>query len=185
MASNRRLLIVLTGWVGVSALFAAWLVFAWGGTAVTQRIDNIGETIAAFIAAAACVVAAFRHRQRTRIAWALIGASALSWGLGQTIWTYYELVKGQQVPFPSFADLGYLGVVPFAVTGALFFPSAATRATSLLRTLLDGLLIAGSLFIISWATVLGVVYRAGSDSLVAQLIGLAYPAGDPWPDLGN
>ena len=44
MASNRRLLIVLTGWVGVSALFAAWLVFAWGGTAVTQRIDNIGET---------------------------------------------------------------------------------------------------------------------------------------------
>src|ERR1700736_868375 len=178
MASNRRLLIVLTGWVGVSALFAAWLVFAWGGTAITQRIDNIGETIAAFVAAAACVVAAFRHRQRTRIAWALIGASALSWGLGQTIWTYYELVKGQQVPFPSFADLGYLGVVPFAVTGALFFPSAATRATSLLRTLLDGLLIAGSLFIISWATVLGVVYRAGSDSLVAQLTDMPYPAGD-------
>src|ERR1700730_4652755 len=178
MASNRRLLIVLTGWVGVSALFAAWLVFAWGGTAVPQRIDNIGETIAAFIAAAACAVAAFRHRQRTRIAWGLIGASALSWGLSQTIWTYYELVKRKQVPFPSFADLGYLGVVPFAVTGAVFLPSAATRATSLLRTLLDGLLIAGSLFIISWATVLGVVYRAGSDSLVAQLIGLAYPAGD-------
>src|SRR6202165_3406252 len=178
MASNRRLLIVLTGWVGVSAFFAAWLVFDWGGTAITQRIDNIGETIAAFVAAAACVVAAFRHRQRTRIAWALIGASALSWGLGQTIWTYYELVKGQQVPFPSLADLGYLGAVPLAVAGVLSFPSAPNRAASLLRTILDALLIAGSLFLISWATVLGTVYRAGSGGLVAQLISLAYPAGD-------
>jgi diguanylate cyclase (GGDEF)-like protein/PAS domain S-box-containing protein len=178
MASNRRLLIALIGWASIAALFAAWLVFRWGGTTMTQRVDNLGETLAAFVAAAACAVAAHRHRNRTRIAWALIGASALSWGLGQSVWSYYELVKGQQVPFPSFADLGYLGAVPFAVAGALFFPSAPSRATSLLRTILDGLLIAGSLFIISWATVLGTVYRAGSDSLAAQLISLAYPAGD-------
>jgi len=178
MTSNRRLFIVLIGWAGFCAFFAAWLLFHWGGTAVTQRFDNIAETLAAFLAAAVCGIAAWRHQRRTRIAWALIGASALSWGLGQSVWSYYELVKGQQVPFPSLADLGYLGAVPLAVAGVLFFPSASARATSLLRTILDGVLIAGSLFIISWATVLGTVYRAGSDSLAAQLIGLAYPAGD-------
>jgi diguanylate cyclase (GGDEF)-like protein/PAS domain S-box-containing protein len=178
MASNRRFFIVLTGWAVFCLFFAAWLFFHWGGRATTQRFDNIGETLAGFIGAAACAAAAFRHRQRTRIAWALIGASALSWGLGQAIWTYYELVIGRQVPFPSVADLGYLGAVPLAVAGVLFFPSAPARATSLLRTILDALLVAGSLFIISWATVLGTVYRAGSDSLLAQLIGLAYPAGD-------
>src|SRR5207237_10042840 len=39
-------------------------------------------------------------------------------------------------------------------------------------------LITGSLLVISWSTVLGAVYRSGSGDLTAQLIGLAYPAGD-------
>lgn len=178
MRENRRFFIMLTGWAGFALFFAAWLAFHWGGTAVTQRFDNLGETLAAFVAAAACGIAAWRHQKRTRIAWALIGASALSWGLGQTVWSYFVLVRGQQVPFPSPADLGYLSAVPLAVAGVLFFPSAPSRANSLLRTVLDALLIAGSLFIISWATVLGTVYRAGSGGLIAQLISLAYPAGD-------
>ena len=178
MATNRRLLTVLIGWAGFSLFFAAWLFFHWGGSAPTQRFDNIGETLAAFTAAAACGIAAWRHQRRTRLAWALIGASALSWGTGQTIWSYYVLLKGQQVPFPSFADLGYLGAVPLAIAGVLCFPSAPSGATSLLRTVLDAVLTAGSLFIISWATVLGTVYRAGSGGLLAQLISLAYPAGD-------
>src|SRR4029077_7435170 len=178
MANNRRLFIVLIGWAGFSVVFAAWLFFHWGGGTATRRFDDIGETLAALVAAAACGVAAWRHQRRTRIAWALIGASALSWGLGQAVWSYYELVKGVQVPFPSLADVGYLGVVPLAVAGVLFFPSAPNRASSLLRTVLDALLIAGSLFIISWATVLGTVYRAGSGGLLAQLIGPAYPARD-------
>src|SRR3989441_1471481 len=178
MARNHRFFTVLIGWAGFSLFFAAWLQFQWGGGAVTQRFDNLGETLAAFIAAAVCAIAARRHQHRTRIAWALIGASALSWGVGQAIWSYYELVKGQQTPFPSFADLGFLAAVPLAVAGVLFFPWVPSRATSLLRTILDALLTAGSLFIISWATVLGTVYRTGSGGLIAQLIGLAYPAGD-------
>ena len=178
MARNRRFVTVLIGWAGFSLFFAAWLQFQWGGGAVTQRFDNLGETLAALMAAAVCGIAAWRHQQRTRIAWVLIGASALFWGVGQAIWSYYELVMGQQTPFPSFADLGFLGAVPLAVAGVLFFPWVPSRATSFLRTILDALLVAGSLFIISWATVLGTVYRTGSGSLVAQLIGLAYPAGD-------
>src|SRR3989442_4939096 len=178
MARNHRFFTVLIGWAGFSLFFAAWLQFQWGGGAVSQRFRNRGGALAAFIAAAVCAIAARRHQHRTRIAWALIGASALSWGVGQAIWSYYELVKGQQTPFPSFADLGFLGAVPLAVAGVLFFPWVPSRATSLLRTILDALLTAGSLFIISWATVLGTVYRSGSGGLIAQLIGLAYPAGD-------
>ena len=175
---DRRLLIVLVGWAGFILLCAAWLLFHWGGSTITKRFDNIAETLAALTAAAACAVAALRHRHRIRIAWALIGASALSWGVGQAVWSYFVLVKGQQVPFPSLADLGSLGAVPLAIAGVLFFASASARATSSLRTILDALLIGGSLFIISWATMLGAIYRAGSGSLMAQLISLAYAAGD-------
>jgi len=178
MRENRRLFAALIGWAGLSLFFAAGMHFHWGGTAAVRRFDNIGETVAALVAATACGVAAWRHQRRTRIAWALIGSSALSWGLGQSVSSYYELVRGQLVPLPSLADLGYLGAVPLAVAGVLCFPSAPNRATSLVRTVLDALLTAGSLFIISWVAVLGMVYRTGSGGVTAQLISLAYPAGD-------
>src|SRR5205823_6610270 len=171
-------LIVLIGWAGFSVLFAAWLAFSWGGETTTQWFDDIGEFVLAFIAAGACLFAARRHHGRTRIAWTLMAVSAFSWGAGEVAWSYYELLGGVQIPFPSFADLGYLMAVPFAIAGVLCFPSAPSRATSLARTILDGLLIAGSLFVLSWSSTLGTVYRAGSGNLVSDLIGLAYPAGD-------
>src|SRR5207253_6246024 len=158
-ASNRRLLTVLIGWAVFCLFFAAWLLFSWGGITTTQRFDDMGEFVIAFVAAAACVFAALRHQGRTRVAWTLIAASAFAWGMGEVAWSYFELLKNQQAPFPSFADLGYLAAVPFAIVGVLCFPAAPSRAVSLARTVLDGLLIAGSLLIVSWSTVLGVVYR--------------------------
>ena len=141
MAKSRRFLILLTGWAAFSLFFAAWLWFSWGGVTTTQRFDDIGEFVIAFAAAAACVFTALRHRGRTRLAWALLAASAFSWGVGEVFWSYFELIKGQQVPFPSFADLGYLTAVPLAVAGVLSFPAAPSKVTSLARTVLDGLMI--------------------------------------------
>src|SRR5256714_6017425 len=178
MASNRRLLIVLIGWAVFCSFFAAWLLFTWGGIVTTQRIDDIGEFVIAFVAAGACAFTAVRHRGRTRAAWALMSLSAVAWGAGEMAWSYYELINGQQIPFPSLADFGYLMAVPFAIAAVLFFPTTPSRAVSLARTILDGLLIAGSLLIISWTTILGAMYRAGDGGLLATLIGLAYPAGD-------
>src|SRR2546427_10548821 len=85
MARNHRFFTVLIGWAGFSVFFAAWLQFQWGGGAVTQRFDNLGETLAAFIAAAVCALSPRRPQHRARVAWAPIGASARSWGAGQAI----------------------------------------------------------------------------------------------------
>jgi hypothetical protein len=49
------------------------------------------------------------------------------WGIGQVIWTWYELAAGQQVPFPSLADANYLSAVPLAVLAMLTFPSRASE----------------------------------------------------------
>src|SRR2546423_14478953 len=108
MASNRRLLIVLIGWAVFCLGFAAWLQFSWGGVATTQAIDDIGEFLIAFAAAGACGLTALRHRGPTRAAWGLMGVSAAAWGGGEAAWSYYELIKGQQIPVPSWADLGSL-----------------------------------------------------------------------------
>src|SRR3989442_13562808 len=91
MARNRRFFTVLIGWAGFSLFFAAWLQFQWGGGAVSQRFDNPGETLAPFIAPPLCALAPRRHPQRDRIAWGLVGASRLTWGVGRGISGFYAL----------------------------------------------------------------------------------------------
>ena len=176
--ARRRLWSALGIWAAVSLFFTAWLVFGWGGDQTTKVFDDVGESVIAYVAAAASVFSALRHRRRTRTAWALMALSAFCWATGEVVWSYYELFLKVETPFPSLADLGYLLAVPFAIAGVLCFPSATSRATSVARTVLDGLLIAGSLFIISWSTVLGAVYRAGTGKILNDLIGLAYPLSD-------
>ncbi|MDQ6883519.1 MAG: EAL domain-containing protein [Candidatus Dormibacteraeota bacterium] len=178
LSAHRPLLTALVAWAAVVLVLGAWLTLSWGGIRRTEQVDDFAEFLAAFLAAGACALAARHFHGRRRAAWSLIGVSAFSWGAGQVVWSYYELVKGRQAPFPSFADLGYLGAVPLAIAGVLCFASPGWRATSLIRTILDALVIAGSLLIVSWATVLGTLYRMGADSPVAQAISLAYPAGD-------
>ena len=165
-----------------SALVAAgitiWLGFKFGGDGPTTAVSDIGQGIPALAAALTCGWAARRSTGRVRLAWAMLAASAGSWGAGEVVWTYYSVVRAVAVPFPSAADAGFLAAIPFAVAGVLFFPGAPTRGTTRVRTVLDGAMVALSLLFVSWSLGLGEIYRQSQAGLVAQLIGLAYPLGD-------
>ena len=107
-----------------------------------------------------------------------MGGAAISWACGQSIWTYYESFEGRDVPFPSYADLGYLGAVPLLVVGLMLLSSVGRQAVGVARTVLDGLVVATGLLIVSWQVVLEKTFQAGGDTLLAQVISLAYPIGD-------
>jgi len=115
---------------------------------------------------------------RARAGWSLLAAACLSWAAGEAVWSYYDLGRGIAVPFPSLADVGFLAAVPLTIIGLLLLPAAAGSTTWRLRGLLDGMLIAGSLFFVSWATVLGPVFRQHQGGALAQTVSLAYPVGD-------
>jgi len=189
---QRRPLIVtglgIEGWApfgaaaalaGVASLvFVLWTANVWFGDRATTSFDDIGEAVAAFIAAASCAFAAVRNRGRVRAAWAFFAVSALSWAVGEVIWTYFEVFSGQDVPFPSLADAGYLLAVPFAIAGVLTFTSAPTRLATRSETVLAGSIVALSFLFIAWGLGLGNIYAASSQSLEGQVIALAYPIAD-------
>jgi two-component system, sensor histidine kinase and response regulator len=162
----------------VSAVFAGWTAGDWVSDQATIYVDDIGEAVAAFIAVASCGFAAYRNHGRTRTAWALLAASAMSWGLGEVVWCVYQVGLGVDVPFPSFADAGFLAAVPLAVLGVFAFTSAPTRLATRSETVLAGSIVALSLLFVAWANGLGNVYATSPATLDAQLIGLAYPIGD-------
>lgn len=160
----------------VSIAFVAIVGIPIGSRRFVTAFDDIGESVAALIAAAACAWTARRSTGQFRRGWALLGASGLSWGLGQTIWTVYEVGFGI-TPFPSAADVGFLAAVPLAIFGVLSFWTAPRGTAERWRLWLDGLNIALALTFTGWALGLQQVEQSGG-SIAERAISLAYPVGD-------
>jgi diguanylate cyclase (GGDEF)-like protein/PAS domain S-box-containing protein len=173
----------------VTAALLTIFVTGAGGALVGQNVSNIALFLAAVTAGTACVVRAWRERVRTnrelahgsrRVAWAwaLVGGGALSWGIGQAFCIGYETVLGREVPFPSPADAGYFWMMPLTAAGLLLLPMSRQSLAQQARSILDGLMIAVSLLLITWVLILGPLVRQGADSRLGLLITLWYPGGD-------
>jgi two-component system, sensor histidine kinase and response regulator len=167
-------------------LLAAWLMVDLGGSDLSAMVDHATQAAAALCAGVACFYASRREpsglgeawTQALRRGWRLIGAAAIVWGVAKLALTYYVQVLAQQ-PF-SQADVGYLAAIPLLVTGMLAFPIAVGHPAARIRTLLDALLIAGSLLAVSWVTTIGpVLQRLGpAASLSQRVVELAQPIFD-------
>jgi two-component system, sensor histidine kinase and response regulator len=176
--AGRRFVGAAAAAIVLSGVFIAWTAARIGGDTITIAVDDIGEAIAALLAALSCGYAAWRNAGRMRVVWGLLGASAFSWFAGEVVWSVYEVGLGRSVPFPSAADAGYLLAIPLAVAGLLAFPSAPGRITTRSQALVDGAIVALSLVFVSWAFGLAKVYDTSSDQPVAKLLGAAYPVSD-------
>lgn len=161
----------------LSVVFAVWVAVRLGGPRLTDAVDDVGELVAALVAAGACGLAAVRLRS-SRAAWGLLAASCLSWATGEAIWCYYDLRLRIEVPFPSWADAGFLCAVPLALAALLVFPSGSARMYPRFRRFLDATLIGGSVLFISWSLVLGPVFRQHQGGIFEQTVSLAYPVSD-------
>jgi signal transduction histidine kinase len=167
-------------------LVAVWLQMDLGGSDLSAMVDHATQAAAALCAGVACFYASRREpsglgrawTQALRRGWRLIGAAAIVWGVAKLALTYYVQVLAQQ-PF-SQADVGYLAAIPLLVTGMLAFPIAVGHPAARIRTLLDALLIAGSLLAVSWVTTIGpVLQRLGpAASLSQRVVELAQPIFD-------
>lgn len=157
-------------------LLAALIWTGIGGERFTVAVADLAAVVAA-VAGGIVVLRAARRAQDGGRPWRLLGVALLLWGLGEGLWTWYEVVLGDDVPFPSVADVAYLAAVPFALAGVLSFASGTgTRFQA--RTVLDGCLVAASFLFASWALVLGPLWADGGGSALAQVISFAYPLTD-------
>ena len=168
--------------VAAAAVLMASIAYAlilktglFGDRAVTI-IDDLGEALAAAIASAACAWAASRAGGKERLGWTLMSISTGLWAAGELVWSYYEVWQQVTVPYPSLADAGFLGAVPFAIGGIRAFWSDAAHGTSdRWRVWFDGVIVAIALTCTAWAFGLREVYQSDSST---KLLDLAYPVTD-------
>lgn len=175
----------MRAWVhaGVAALLGCLFVLAMEIPGLDSFtivvVSDSGQLLAVSGAAVLCWLASRTRGSHTR-AWRALAVGVGAWAAGQTVWTYYEVVAGTEVPFPSLADLGFLTFPIVAGFGLLTWlgTQGHARIAARGRDVLDGAVIALSLLVLSWVTSLGAVASSSTGGWLAIALSLAYPIGD-------
>ncbi|MET0702995.1 MAG: EAL domain-containing protein [Mycobacterium sp.] len=167
---------------GVSAvsfgIFAVWLITGWGGEHTGRLVSDLGLPLAELLAIACAATAARAGAGRDRWGWSALAVGLVGYAVGDGIWAYHELWRGyESAPFPSVGDAGYLLYPIGACLALLMFPTG-NRDQSQARLALDGVIVAGSFFVISWVSGLRELVESGSESAFAHAVSLAYPLAD-------
>lgn len=144
---------------------------------VGPAVDDLSQLLAALLASVSCALAAMAATGRLCWGWAALAVACLSWTIGQAIWSTYELVLQSETPFPSAADIGFLGFPVGAMIALAVFPSGASQ-TDRRRMAMDGLMVATAIGLVSWTTALGAVVHAGGDSRLSTIVSVSYPLSD-------
>ena len=164
--------------VAVTGLSASWIGLRVGGTSGVRDFDDIVTVLAALTATVCCLRAAARHPGQLRRFWTWLSVACLCWTLAEVIWTGYDLVENATVPVPSWADLGYLGAIPAAIIALLCHPATHRKGRGMLRSVFDSLIVATSLAVISWISVVQPLWHGTDLSTLGGLVALGYPFGD-------
>lgn len=107
------------------------------------------------------------------------------WGLGETIWSYYNFFKHVPAPYPSLADIGFAPSIFFWILGTAFL-SRATGAIFALRkshfaklfALFVPLVLLIPSYYIQVHIARGGVLIPQGESLLKAILDIAYPFGD-------
>ncbi|WP_236718169.1 bifunctional diguanylate cyclase/phosphodiesterase [Actinoplanes sp. TFC3] len=162
----------------LSVVAYAALIASGSGVGLSRAITNVTGILMTSTAGVACLIRGRRRRGRSGWGWAGVGAGCLSWGLGSVVGAWIESVEGREVPSPGLAEVGYLGMLLLIVTALLLFPLGRQARIHRLRSIVDGLMIACSLLLVSWILVLRPLVEAGAGSSLHLAVLVACPIGD-------
>ena len=139
---------------------------------------NLAGVVYSFIGAASgllLLAAASGTRGRARIAWSLIGAGILCWGIGETLWVV--VAEAGEIPYPGPADFFYVAGYPLIFAGVILLPYLRPGPHERIRLAIDATAGALSLALVMWVGYLHDIVGLGSSPL-ETFLSLLYPFGD-------
>ena len=175
------------------ALTAALIVF-WCALFVSHRTDSIANYwfsaligLVPLVGGIAAVVGFSNWSEyggHLRKGMLFVGIGLLLWAAGEFIWAYYNIFAHMDIPYPSWADAGYLPSEFFYCVGAVYLASAASGdvgakkpSTWFIVGLLSVLMFFFSYYILVTVARSGVLVTRG-EGFVKTFLDIAYPFGD-------
>ena len=142
-----------------------------------EDVTGPGVLYAAAAVASGLVLlaAALVSRGRSRVAWSLIGAGVLCWGIGEAVWMIQS--HAGEIPYPGVADFFYVAGYPLIFGGVIVLPYLRPGRFERLRLAIDATAGTLSLAVVMWVAYLHEVVAVGTDP-VETFLNVAYPLGD-------
>ncbi|GJF33220.1 membrane associated phosphodiesterase [Kitasatospora sp. NE20-6] len=162
----------------VATAYTVGAALGWGTHQLALVMGDFGLAAAAAAAALSCLVHSLRIGGPARPAWLLFGLASAVVAFGNGAWGWYEVVLRTPLPQDSPADYAFLLFAPLAITGLLVLAQRPRTAAGWFCLLLDGWLVAGSLFTLSWSLALGRTAQGQSGDPLDVALALAYPVMD-------
>ncbi|WP_068186288.1 bifunctional diguanylate cyclase/phosphodiesterase [Mycobacterium sp. UM_CSW] len=163
------------GWLLVAVYgTAAVLVVAssvnrWRGAYGTRPVDETVFALCLLVTAATAGYAALFSTGRRRFGWLALVIGLLGWAAGEVLWSVYEVRPDiEHATHPAAAEAVFT-LYPLGAMVSLALLSHLSRHSPR-RLVLDGLIVATSLFVISWVFVLDKQLRENTGSRLATLI---------------
>jgi signal transduction histidine kinase len=128
-------------------------------------------------AVVAIVIGVRLHRPTTRAAWYLIALGQALFVTGDVLAYNYTRFFGRPIPFPSVAEIFYLGTFPAIVAGLLLLVRQRSRGGDR-ASLIDSLIIATGIGLLSWVLLMAPYAHDHSLTTSVKLTSLAYPLMD-------
>lgn len=151
-------------------------VFLPGRPSVVGWVHELVPVAVPAAVAVLCARAA-RRLPASRAKWALFSAGAATWAAGDLAFTVLDTLEIEPAGSLTFADAGYLALVPLWCLAFILHPARAGRGFEQWGTSLDGaaaIVGAGGLV---WVYVFGPVARS-ADNIPGVIVNLTYPVGD-------
>ncbi|MDX6585795.1 MAG: hypothetical protein QOI31_268 [Solirubrobacterales bacterium] len=172
LSPNWRLAPILVGTLGVVA-YAVWMLMGEPRSSVPAMNWIYNGVV--LMTSAACFVQSFR-KGVSSVAWIAFGIGLLAWALGNFYYT--DVLQGtEEIPFPSWADFGYLAAIPcFFVGIGLLIRQRVGRFTA--AQWFDGMIGALAAAAVATALLSPALVGLTKGDPSAVLTNLAYPLGD-------
>lgn len=155
-------------WLGGGLLVVAGYMFIPSPIAQSFVYDGM-----AALAVLGIVLGVRINRPASRLPWYLLAVGVAMWLAGDLTWAYYEHVL-HIAPFPSIADVLYLGAMPFFAAG-LYLMSRPIRGRRDRGAFIDAALITVSLSVVEWVFIMDPYLHDPTASPIGLGVSLAYP----------
>lgn len=179
-ASGHRRRFLASAVFGVyTVTFVAWV--AWGGGSVRSR--TVISDLAFLPAGPAAAYFAWRAASHpvleaaARRGWRLIALALVSWSVGDALWCFFEVVLDQE-PFPSAADVFYLGFYFLLLAGLVVVGRQELGSRAGWRLTLDALTVTAVGALVVWLVAIEPTVMDGGPGWLGHLLDIVYPVGD-------
>jgi diguanylate cyclase (GGDEF)-like protein len=139
-------------------------------------IRSFAYDVIGLVSALMIAVAVRRRRPRRSALWWWMMAGQAMWVLGDVIYSVYDKVL-HVAPFPSVADVFYLGSYPLTLTGLAMVVGSRRRAFDR-AGILDAGIVATGLGVLSWVFLIDPVLDDAATPLTTRLVAVGYPVAD-------